>query len=104
MKDQRIGVVDKQLNYFRWHPESVRVAESNKSTEFVEGIHIKKWMEQNFNIGSSKMFQARRDIYLAYFKALKSGKISKNHADFLKVWSFINPLDKLKSLLRYISV
>ena len=101
LKDQRVGVLDNRLNYFRWHSKSVRVSESKKLTELIEGILIKKWVEQNFTIDFEERFQARRNAYLTYFKFIRYNKNLKKKAELRTLISFFNPIDRIKLLIRY---
>lgn len=102
MKDKRIGFIEKKLNHFRWHDKSVRAVEKIKLTELLEGIRIKEWMEVNYCISILAKSKARRDAYLSYFKSLKKGEIQKRNEDFWALWKFLSPLDKLKSILRFL--
>lgn len=104
MKDQRIGIIDEKLNHFRWHGKSVRATESHKLTELLEGIQIKNWMEDHYTIGPLEKSNARRNAYLTFFKSLKKGLIKKNWSDYKSVVRFFNPVDKMKSILRFLFV
>lgn len=102
MKDRGIGILNETLNNFRWHEKSVRAAEANNLTELLEGIRIKNWIEDNYKIGPLEKSKVRRDAYLTYFKALNKGAIKKNWSDYRTVVRFFNPLDKFKSLVRFL--
>lgn len=104
MKDQKIGVLDQKLNYFRWHSSAVRAVESGNLTELLEGIRIKTWMEANLRIGYQQKFEVRRNAYRTYFKFLTSSENPKKLTEFFKLWAFFNPVDKFKSLIRYFLV
>lgn len=104
MKDQKFGVLDQKLNYFRWHSSAVRAVESGNLTELLEGIRIKTWMEANLRIGYQQKFEVRRNAYRTYFKFLTSSENPKKLTEFFKLWAFFNPADKFKSLIRYFLV
>lgn len=104
MKDQKIGVLDQKLNYFRWHSSAVRAVESGNLTELLEGIRIKTWMEANLRIGYQQKFEVRRNAYRTYFKFLTCSENPKKLTEFFKLWAFFNPADKFKSLIRYFLV
>lgn len=104
MKNNSIVLLTFKLNFFRWHCNSVRYQELNNLTEILEGIKIKQFIENNFQISDTNKSLLRRSIYLRYFKILKSQKTNKSCSSFISILSFFRPLDRIKGFFRFFAL
>lgn len=102
MKGYKVVFLEDKLNFFRWHEQSVRYQELKKLTELKEGVRIKRWLEDQFQIEKNDQLKSRRDIYLSYFKFLKINRENKSWNEFFEISSFFTPLNRIKALIRFI--
>lgn len=100
--DCNVVVLSDHLNFFRWHEQSVRSQELKKLTGLKEGIKIKLWLEEHFEIDRNDIIRSRRETYLNYFKFLKQNPGSKSWNEFLEISSFFSPIDRFKAWIRFI--
>lgn len=101
IKGNSLIALDHKLNFFRWHDTSVRFQESNKLTELLEGVRIKKKIEKCFQIDNSVQAVCKREFYLKYFKFLKHHKNLKDWSEFIFILPFFLPLDRVKAFFRF---
>ncbi len=104
IKNNSLVLLNLRLNFFRWHCNSVRYQELNNLTEILEGIKIKRFIENNFQISDKNKSQLRTNVYLSYFKFLKSQRKSKNWNSFISILPFFRPLDRVKALFRFLAL
>lgn len=102
MKDREVCILGDVLNYFRYHEKSVRSVESKKLTSLKEGVRIKLWIESIFDVSGISRREARRQVYLSYFKLLRRDRQLKDRTDFAEVFNFLSPLDSIKALIRFV--
>lgn len=102
MKECNVVVLSDYLNFFRWHDQSVRNQELKKLTGLKEGIKIKLYLEEQFEIDRKDKTKARREAYLNYFKFLNHNPSPKNWDEFMEVLYFFSSMDKLKVWIRFV--
>jgi hypothetical protein len=102
MMDCNVVILADYLNYFRWHDQSVRNQELKKLTGLKEGIKIKLWLEEQFEIDGKDRTRSRKEAYLNYFKFLNQNPGSKNWNEFLEISSFFSPFNRLKAGIRFV--
>ena len=101
MSFSKLVIIEDQLNFFRWHDQSVRKQELKNLTGLKEGIKIKNWIESQIHIDKRDRIRSRREVYLNFFKFLKNNPSSKNFNEFLEISSFFSFSDKLKAWVRF---
>lgn len=102
MRDCNIVILEDYLNFFRWHDQSVRNQELKKLTGLKEGIKIKLWLEEQFEINRKDKTRARKEAYLNYFKFLNHNLSSKIWNEFFEISSFFSPTDRFKAVIRFV--